>query len=124
MKRLFLHPFAALSAVVVAAVPGWQAACAENAEPPLWSLQAVAKPALPAVRQKDWPLARADHFILAELEKKGLAPNADADAPTMLRRLNFDLIGLPPSLAEIAAFEKEWKQSPRDAIAHAADRLL
>jgi hypothetical protein len=124
MKRPFLHTLAAILAVVVFAVPSWQAARAEKADPPLWSLQAVANPALPAVRQKDWPVARADHFILAELEKNGLAPNADADAPTMLRRLSFDLIGLPPSLAEIVAFEKEWKQSPRDAIAHAADRLL
>ena len=98
------------------------AACAEDA--PLWSLQPVKNPPLPAVKQGDWPLAKADHFILAELEKNGLRPNAEADAPTMLRRLNFDLIGLPPSLAEIAIFEKEWSANPQTAIAHAADRLL
>ncbi|MEO6787086.1 MAG: DUF1549 and DUF1553 domain-containing protein, partial [Chthoniobacteraceae bacterium] len=84
----------------------------------------VTNPPLPAVTQTDWPLAKADHFILADLEKSGLRPSADADAPTMLRRLSFDLTGLPPSLAEIAAFEKEWSASPQDAITHAADRLL
>ena len=100
------------------------AAHAEKADPPLWSLQPVVNPPLPAVKKADWPVARSDHFILAELEKNGLAPNADADAPTMLRRLSFDLNGLPPSHAEIADFEMEWKQSPPDAITHAADRLL
>ncbi len=122
-KRPFLRAFAVFAAATAFAAVSREAAWAVD-ETPLWSLQAVAKPALPAVRQKDWPAARADHFILAELKKNGLVPNADADAPTMLRRLSFDLIGLPPSLAEIAAFETKWKQSPRDAIAHAADRLL
>ena len=124
MKRPSLHAFAAISAVAAFAVPCWQPARAEAADPPMWSLQPVTNPALPAVKRSDWPAVRADHFILAELEKNGLSPNADADAPTMLRRLSFDIIGLPPSLAEIAAFEMEWKQSPRDAIAQAADRLL
>ncbi len=124
MKRPFLHTFAAISAAVVFAMLGRQMARAEKADPPLWSLQAVTKPALPAVGQKDWPVVRADHFILAELERNGLAPSADADAATMLRRLSFDIIGLPPSLEEIAAFEKEWITSPQAAIERAADRLL
>ncbi len=99
--------------------------CASQADDaPLWSLLPVANPTLPAVKQKDWPLVRADHFILAELEKNGLAPSANADAATMLRRLSFDIIGLPPSLGEIAAFEKEWIASPQAAIERAADRLL
>jgi Protein of unknown function (DUF1553)/Protein of unknown function (DUF1549) len=97
---------------------------AGTTDPRLWSLKPVANPVLPSVKATDWPVARSDHFILAELEKNGLAPSADADAPTMLRRLSFDLIGLPPSLAEIVAFENEWKVSPSEAIAHAADRLL
>ena len=122
-KRPLLRTFAVFAAAAAFAAVSREAAWAVD-ETPLWSLQAVAQPALPVVWQKDWPAARADHFILAELKKNGLAPNADADAPTMLRRLSFDLIGLPPSLAEIAAFETEWNRSPRDAIAHAADRLL
>ncbi len=114
---------ARLRQFAVAAVAITSAACAEEAAP-LWSLRTVANPPLPAVQQADWPLARADHFILAELEKNGLHPSADADAFTLLRRLSFDLVGLPPSLVEIAEFEKAWTRDPQAAIAGAADRLL
>lgn len=98
-------------------------AYAEDAAP-LWSLRRMANPPLPAVQQADWPVTRADHFILAELEKNGLHPSADAGAATVLRRLSFDLVGLPPTLEDIGVFEKEWSENPQSAIAHAADRLL
>ncbi|MEQ1852213.1 MAG: DUF1549 and DUF1553 domain-containing protein [Chthoniobacteraceae bacterium] len=124
MKRPFLHALAVFTVAAACLAASGNGAGAEKTDPPLWSLQPVVKPPLPTVKQSDWPVARSDHFILAEMEKNGLRPSADADAATMLRRLSFDLIGLPPSLAEIAVFEKEWSQSPPDAIAHAADRLL
>ena len=123
MKRRFLHASAALTVGAAFFAAGENVTRAEDAAP-LWSLQPVTNPPVPAVKRKDWPQGRVDHFILAELEKNGIAPSADADAPTMLRRLNFDLIGLPPSLAEIAEFEKMWARDPQAAIAQAADRLL
>jgi len=124
MKGSFHPVFAALATFAALAIASGVTVRAQAADEPLWSLQSVANPPLPAVQQKEWPLGRVDHFILAELEKNGLAPSADADAPTMLRRLCFDLTGLPPSLTEIAEFEKLWARDPQAAIAQTADRLL
>ena len=81
------------------------AAAAVPSADPLWSLQPFALQPLPVVNQQNWPRARVDHFILARLEKVNLTPNGDADALTLLRRVYFDLIGLPPPLEEIESFE-------------------
>ena len=69
-----------------------------------WSFQPVKAVPLPAVRDAAWPRSAVDRFILAGLEAKGLAPAAPADKRTLLRRATFDLIGLPPTPAEIDAF--------------------
>src|SRR5262249_41459348 len=58
------------------------------------------------------------------MEKKGLKPGTDADATTLLRRLHFDLTGLPPSPEEIAAFEQSAVGNPQSAIETVVDRLL
>ncbi|MCA1964879.1 MAG: DUF1549 domain-containing protein, partial [Prosthecobacter sp.] len=62
-----------------------------------WSFQPLKKSALPAVRQKDWPLQDLDHYVLAELEARGLSPSPPAELATLRRRISFDLIGLPPA---------------------------
>ncbi len=67
------------------------------AQEPLWSLQPVAAPKPPVVKDKAWPRDAIDSFVLAKIEAKGLKPAAEADRRTLLRRLSFDLIGLPPS---------------------------
>ena len=85
-----------------------------------WSLKPLAKPALPS-GDATHPV---DRFILAKLQEKHLQPSGVADARTILRRLNFDLIGLPPSAEELAAFEQEAAQDLPAAIDRAADRLL
>ncbi|MFN0079079.1 MAG: DUF1549 and DUF1553 domain-containing protein [Prosthecobacter sp.] len=85
-------------------LPVLATAAVPSAEP-LWSLQPFAVQPLPTVKQQNWPRSRVDHFILARLEKENLRPNGDADAATLLRRVYFDLIGLPPSLEEIEGFE-------------------
>jgi hypothetical protein len=69
-----------------------------------WSLQPIRRPALPAVRDAHWPRNALDHFILAKLEQQQLGPSPPADARVLLRRLSFDLWGLPPSPSEVAAF--------------------
>src|SRR4051794_27438979 len=98
---------------------GMVAACeishAEEAAP-LWSLQPIKAQDEPAVQQTDWPRARADSFILSALEAQGLAPSRDAAPATLLRRLFFDLSGLPPSLEDISSFEKEWAQNQEAAL--------
>src|SRR4051812_1014265 len=109
MIRAFPPAFTALAATAAFVLATSNGAGAEPAgSAPLWSLQPIMNPQVPEVRQKGWPVAPSDHFILAELEENGFAPSGDADAPTLLRRLSFDLAGLPPSLAEIAEFEQAW----------------
>ena len=65
-----------------------------------WSLQTVKQAAVPEVRDKNWPRNEIDAFVLAKLQDKGLAPAEQADGRTLLRRLYFDLIGMPPILTE------------------------
>jgi mono/diheme cytochrome c family protein len=86
-----------------------------------WAFQPITNPPIPKVKDRDWPQSALDHFVLAKLEQKGLRPSASADRRTLLRRVTFDLIGLPPTPEEIAAFEAD--QAP-DAFAKVVDRLL
>ncbi len=86
-----------------------------------WAWQPLRKAAPPAVRDASWPLDDLDRFILARIEEKGLAPAGPADPWTLLRRLSFDLTGLPPSPEEAEAFAKD--PSPA-AYEKAVDRLL
>src|SRR5438034_1135014 len=72
-----------------------------------WAYQPVRKPALPAVKNPTWAAAPMDRFILARLEASGLSPSPPADRRTLLRRASFDLIGLPPTAAEVEAFEQD-----------------
>lgn len=69
-----------------------------------WSLQVVKRPATPAVKNEEWPRNEIDRFILAKLEDKNLTPSPEADRRVLLRRLSFDLWGLPPSPEDIASF--------------------
>src|SRR5439155_19050664 len=86
-----------------------------------WSLQPLQAHPLPAVKRSAWPGSPIDHFILARLEAAGLAPAPPADKRTLLRRVTFDLIGLPPTPAEIATFLADESS---DAFARVVDRLL
>jgi hypothetical protein len=87
----------------------------------LWALQPIAKPAVPAVKNASWPQDEIDAFILARLEAEGLSPAIDADRYTLLRRVTFDLTGLPPTPEEIKAFIND--KSDR-AYENVVDRLL
>jgi hypothetical protein len=69
-----------------------------------WAWQPIRPQSPPAVRDTSWPRDPLDRFILAKLDDKGLSPAKPADKRTLLRRLYFDLIGLPPSPEEIEAF--------------------
>ena len=75
----------------------------------------------PTVQDADWPRSPIDRFVLAKLEEKGLRPVAPADKRTLIRRVTFDLIGLPPTPEEVEAFLAD--DSP-DAFAKVVDRLL
>ncbi|MCI0683551.1 MAG: PSD1 and planctomycete cytochrome C domain-containing protein [Gemmataceae bacterium] len=73
-----------------------------------WSLQPIGNPSPPAVRNRDWPVGAIDHFILARLEAHGMSPASPADPRTLLRRVHFDLTGLPPTPEEIEDFVRAW----------------
>ncbi len=76
---------------------------------------------LPAVKQAEWARQPLDRFILARLEKESLAPSPEADKAALLRRVSFDLTGLPPTAEEQAAFLAD---SSPDAYEKQVDRLL
>jgi len=86
-----------------------------------WSFRPIVQPPPPSVGQIDWPANEIDQFILARLEQEGLHPAADTDRRTLLRRVTYDLTGLPSSLAEQDAFLQD---SSPDAFAKVVDRLL
>jgi mono/diheme cytochrome c family protein len=86
-----------------------------------WAFQPVRKPALPSVKQAGWPANPVDYFILAKLEERGLQPNPPADGRTLLRRLKVDLLGLPPTYEEVAAFETD---TAPNAYARLVERYL
>jgi cytochrome c553 len=86
-----------------------------------WAWRPVHRPAVPAVKNSDWPRSSVDNFILARLEEKGFAPTPPTDRRTLLRRVTFDLTGLPPKPEEICQFLAD--PAP-DAYEKVVDRLL
>ncbi|NNM28455.1 MAG: DUF1549 domain-containing protein, partial [Akkermansiaceae bacterium] len=89
-----------------------------------WAFQKPKPAAPPAVEDTAWPRTDVDRFILAKLEASGIAPADDARPEVLLRRLHFDLIGLPPSPEEIEAYAQAWKKDPDRAYRRAVDALL
>ncbi len=86
-----------------------------------WSWKPIVAHTVPEVANKDWPDQPADRFILAALESNGLSPAADADRATWIRRVTFDLTGLPPTPGEVADFVQDIRP---DAYHRVVDRLL
>ncbi|HEX4073554.1 MAG TPA: PSD1 and planctomycete cytochrome C domain-containing protein [Planctomycetaceae bacterium] len=86
-----------------------------------WAFQPVGHPSIPKIRRADWVANPIDAFVLARLEDKGLAPNPPADPRTLVRRLFFDLIGLPPTPEEVDRFVAD--HSPQ-AYERLVDELL
>jgi hypothetical protein len=86
-----------------------------------WAFQAPVRPPLPKVSDSKWARTPIDAFILARLDREGLKPSPEADRITLLRRLHLDLVGLPPTVAEVDAFLAD--KSP-DSYVNAVERLL
>ncbi len=86
-----------------------------------WAFVPPQRPPLPAIKNQDWPRNEIDAFVLARLEKEGLRPSPVADRYTLIRRVYFDLIGLPPSPEEADAFAHD--RDP-EAYEKLVDRLL
>ncbi|HLU46971.1 MAG TPA: DUF1549 domain-containing protein, partial [Planctomycetota bacterium] len=86
-----------------------------------WSFQPVVRREPPAVENDDWPVSPIDSFILARLEAAGLEPNPPLEPAALLRRLYFDLIGLPPTPDEVRAFVEDPSE---ERYARIVDDLL
>jgi hypothetical protein len=86
-----------------------------------WAYRPIRRPPIPAVQERDWPRSAVDSFVLASLEAAGLTPSPPADRRTLIRRASYDLTGLPPTAAEVEAFENDRSS---DAFARVVDRLL
>lgn len=89
-----------------------------------WSFSAPRKHSPPAVKDTSWSANDIDHFILAKLEAQNLKPSPAAKPAEWLRRASLDLIGLPPTLAELDGFEAAAAKDFPAAIAAETDRLL
>ena len=90
-------------------------------DPNHWAFQPPADVAVPAVKDDAWPQSVMDRFILSKIEAAGLSPAKPADKRTLLRRVTFDLTGLPPTPTEIDVFLAD---DSTDAFARVVDRLL
>ena len=86
-----------------------------------WAFQPLKRPAVPKVGDSSWPHNDIDRYVLALLESKNLKPVADADKTTLIRRVTFDVIGLPPTPEEVDSF---CKDTDADAYGKVVDRLL
>jgi hypothetical protein len=86
-----------------------------------WAYVAPVRPALPEVRDASWTRNEIDYFILQRLDAEGLSPSPEADRATLIRRVYLDLIGLPPTPAEVDAFLADAREEAYELV---IDRLL
>ena len=117
--RKWVELGAPLPADAAVAAPG--AARDPQAGRDWWAFRPAREHPAPAVSDPKWPAGKLDHFVLAKLDAAGLAPAPPADRRTLIRRLSFDLIGLPPTIEEVEAFEQDARP---DAYERLVDRLL
>lgn len=101
--------------------PDASPASARSRDPNHWAFQPPVDRSLPSVMNVAWAESPIDRFILAKLEEEGVPPAPPADRRTLIRRVTFDLTGLPPTPSEIEAF---WADERPEAYARLVDRLL
>ena len=95
----------------VAAAPAKQVGLSIEAGRKFWAYQQPKKAAPPTVKDASWPRGDIDRFILAQQEAKGIHPAGDADAVTLVRRIYYDLVGLPPTPEQVDAFVRDFSLS-------------
>lgn len=86
-----------------------------------WSLRPIQQVPVPSVARSDWVRTPIDAFLLAKMEQASVQPSSEVDRGTFLRRVKFDLLGLPPTLAEIAEFQGDDSANAHERL---VDRLL
>ena len=90
----------------------------------LWSFESVKKPAIPEVKASTWARNPIDRFVLAQIEGLKLPMAKDASPEVLIRRLYFDLIGLPPDIEEMETFIVDYGKNGQQAVARLVDGLL
>ena len=103
------------------AFPAVSAASKRHRDPNHWAFVPPAEVAIPPVQNSAWPQSDLDRFVLARLEAEGLSPAPKADKRALIRRVTFDLTGLPPTPAEISAFLNDERA---EAYPELIERLL
>ncbi len=96
----------------------------EKAKSEFWAYQQPRRMVAPTVENDTWCQTDIDYHILSELEAAEFAPAEDAEPRAIIRRLYFDLVGLPPTPKEVTAFENTWLIGPESAVCDLADQLL
>ncbi len=86
-----------------------------------WAFEPLRRPVVPSVQGSDWVRTPIDAFVLSTLEKHRLKPSPEADRRTLIRRLSFDLLGLPPAPEEVDAFVQDSRPFAYEAL---VDRML
>ena len=90
----------------------------------LWSLRLRVDPPVPEVQNGNWSRDLLDNFVLAKIEAAGLTPTIDATSKTLLRRLYYDLTGLPPSIDQVEQFVADHEADGQQAVEQLVDELL
>jgi hypothetical protein len=124
LDKKFMPPMGAhLTAEEVGLLRAWidQGLEWSVAKPVHWSFQKIQRPPVPAVSNREWPRNDIDRFVLARLDREGIAPSPEAAKITLLRRVSLDLTGLPPTPEEQRAFLADNRP---DAYERLVDRLL
>jgi hypothetical protein len=130
LSRGEMPPKEPLKPLQVAAFRTWIEQGAPYADEPLaprragpdwWSLQPVRRPAIPTVADPGWVRNPIDAFVLHKLEEQGLAPSPEASRSEFIRRVSFDLIGLPPTPEEVRDFAEDPSVNTYESL---VDRLL
>ena len=91
---------------------------------PHWAFIAPTRPKVPGVEDAAWPRNAIDRFILSTLESRGISPSVRAQPQVIVRRMHLDLIGIPPTPAEVTSFCQSYQADAEAAIDELADRLL
>ncbi len=113
---------APLNASQIALLERWIAQGAEWQEH--WAFLPPKETPPPEVSSAAWPASPIDHYVLARLDREGLKPSPEASPAVWLRRVSFDLTGVPPSPEELTAFTADCAADPKAARARTVDRLL
>ena len=89
-----------------------------------WSFRQIVRSPVPRVSASGWLQTPIDAFVLSKLESAGLGPSQPATPRQLVRRISFDLVGLPPTRADVESFERSWSVNREAAIGQLVDRLV